>query len=367
MCLHPIQIKYKDYLGFDRYLSAPCGKCAVCLRSQQNGWSIRLYEESRCWKYLVFVTFTYKNDSLPYIVDDSGLSHSTVYLKDVSSCIKRFRTKFSRLYDQKADFKYFVCSEYGSRSTKRPHYHGLFFFNFDPIHFGLLLDDWSNRFGFVHHKVVDASSKSRLKTCRYVSKYITKTCYQSRKSEIERGLINPCSFIMSKGIGSNYVSRMMHYHRPDIIGEGDLNSIIERMYYTFDGRVKYALPRYYKDRFFRKLVIKHYYDAEFSNDLGAVSYSYRKVVKRYTSENFLSVAIADFTRNRYNVEFLRSLKQRERYFLSSLGDSARYKAIADEVSFRKSLDEDSRSLALQRLADDLTQRAFTDFHSEPLY
>lgn len=367
MCLHPIQVKYKDYLGYDRYLSAPCGKCAICLRSQQNGWSIRLYEESRCWKYLVFVTFTYNDDSLPHFIDDSGSLHSSVYLKDVSSCIKRFRTNYLRLYDKKADFKYFVCSEYGSRSTKRPHYHGLFFFNFDPVHFGLLLNDWSDRFGFVHHKVVDSSSKSRLKTCRYVSKYITKTSYQSRKNEIKSGLIYPCSFIMSKGIGSGYVSRMWQYHRPDLIGKGDLNTIIDRMYYTFDGRVKYALPRYYKDRFFRKLVFKHYYDVNFSDDFGAVSYSYRKVVKRYTSENFLSIAIADHARNRYNVEFLRSVKERERSLLSTYGDSARFKAVADEVSFRKSLDEDSRSLAIQRLADDLTQRAFTDFHSESLY
>lgn len=357
MCDNPIYIPFTDYCGIKRYIPCPCCKCPSCLKDHRNGWSIRLFEESKVWKYVRFITLTYKPESLPVSLNKgTGELVSTARIKDVSNCFKWFRTYYKRTYGEDCKLKYFVCSEYGSKGSKRPHYHGLVFFNFDPSRFGSFLDHWSTLFGYTLVKPVGNSIKDKQSVTRYVTKYITKKRFCSRSSDIFEGLISAPSFVMSKGLGSSYVTRMYDYHR-----NCELHDMVDRMYYTFDGKIKYSLPKFYKERFYKKVKYKLNYDVTFSEDYGAVSFHNVRLVKRYTSECLLSVAIADLVRNRSVANFCRAVRFTERTLPKS--DRSRFQAVAQvRINSIRSLQDKSITNATN-LADEINTRYFTDFHS----
>ena len=309
-CLFPIQIKYQDFLGYDRYIDAPCGKCHHCLKNRQNDWSIRLYEESRDWLHIDFVTFTYNDHSLPVNVEVDHLtgeviSRSSLRMKDVSDAIKRFRTRYFRLYGENLDLKYFFCGEYGSRGSKRPHYHALIYYNCDPLRLKALYQDWRNTFGFVHDKHVNISSTDRKKVSIYVSKYLTKSFFCSRQEEINAGLIERPRYIMSKGIGSGYIERSKSWHT-----HCDVDVMVDRMFYSFGDKFRYSLPRYYKDRFYHKKefvpVVDYEYTFENINQVAEIRSA--KYVTRFTCQNYLSFTIADIVRKRHIVKLYKDIR-----------------------------------------------------------
>lgn len=354
MCDNPIYRAYTDYCGITRYVPCPCCKCPSCLKDHRNSWMIRLFEESKNWRYIRFVTLTYSDESLPCVINgDTGELVSTVLISDVSSAIKRFRTAYYRTYGYIADFKYFCCSEYGPNNTKRPHYHCLFFFNFDPRRFGLFLDDWRSRFGYVLDKPVRSSIDDKVKISRYVSKYIVKGGLCSRADDVLNGVIYRPSFIMSKGIGVSYVSRMYSYHR-----DCEVHEMVNRMYYTFDGKVRYPLPKFYKDRFYRKLKSKIKYEVIYNEDFTACSFSYVRTVKRYTSESLLSVAIADIVRARRVSDFYKSVRFEESRGLTRPQAIAKARLLFIDRQLSIS---DSNATAL---ADEMRSKFFSDRHSE---
>lgn len=353
MCDNPFYVQYTDYCGIKRTVPCPCCKCPSCLKDHRNGWMIRLYEESKCWRYVRFITLTYNELSVPRVVNPvTGELVTNGCLADVSSTFKRFRTNYTRVYGYKPDFKYFICLEYGPNRSKRPHYHGLVFFDFDPKRFGLFLDDWSSKKGFVLDKPVGNENIDKQRIVRYVSKYITKQEYCSRKDDILDGAISRPSFIMSKGIGASYVSRMYDYHRNCTV-----ETMVDRMFYTFDGKVRYPLPKFYKERFYKKLKTKIQYEGFYNEDFTAFSLSCVRTVKRYTSECLLSVAIGDVVRARRLSDFYKSVR-----FEESCGTS-RFEAIAKtrlhEIENRRIV----KVANSQSLADELRLRYFTDHHS----
>lgn len=356
MCNNPVYIEYIDYYGVKRTIPCPCCKCPSCLKDHRNGWMIRLFEESKCWKYVRFVTLTYNDVALPRSVDTStGELVSTARISDVSNSFKWFRTRYLRSFGQKCDLKYFVCSEYGSNGTKRPHYHGLVFFDFPPERFGLFLDHWRSLFGHVLDKPVGNSTSDKVAVVRYVSKYITKKTFSSRSDDILNGVISAPRFVMSKGIGSSFVSRMYNYYR-----NCDVNTMVDRMFYTFDGKIKYPLPRFYKDRFYKKIKYKERYDVIFSEGHGAVSFLNFRYVKRYTSESLLSLAIADIVRNRSVARFCKSVRFEESKYS---GSRKRFKTVAS-VRLNDIESKYDRSVAdSSSLADEMNIRHFTDRHS----
>ena len=77
MCLSPIT--YKDTRGNTPVVrTVPCGHCLECVSAFQNSWSIRLGEESKCWKFSAFVTLKYCDQRVPLIdvtLDEIGRAH----------------------------------------------------------------------------------------------------------------------------------------------------------------------------------------------------------------------------------------------------------------------------------------------------
>lgn len=156
------------------FVSAPCGKCAVCLNKKRKEYRARLlFEASECAD-VVFFTLTYNDANLP----SNGLERS-----DVSKFFKRFRINLQRYvmsalnmsYEEAVEFckfRSFYCGEYG-KTTKRAHYHGLLFF--DRSLRGLYtkfmkIFNRSWALGFVHYEI----PRNKAATVSYVSKYITK-------------------------------------------------------------------------------------------------------------------------------------------------------------------------------------------------
>lgn len=175
MCTSPITIRTNSIDGTTS-MQVPCGKCAECLKTKQNDYMVRIYEELTQSSKAVFLTLTYSNENVPYFMRD-GVKYLTVWKKDVKDWIKRFRTNYDRATGIKG-IRYFLCSEYGPK-THRPHYHAIFF-NLSRVDMKIALADWSERFGFVMAKDIDFSdTKSLMNSARYLSKYCTKGVFES--------------------------------------------------------------------------------------------------------------------------------------------------------------------------------------------
>lgn len=173
MCVCPIAIKINNVDGV-RNIQVPCGKCFECLKTKQNDYMVRIYEEMMQVSKSCFLTLTYSNDTVPYLVRD-GKKFLTVWKQDVKDWIKRFRTNYERKTGVKG-IRYFLCSEYGPK-THRPHYHAIFF-GLSCSDMEIALNDWRSRFGFVMAKDVNYNCRDMETVARYVSKYASKGVFE---------------------------------------------------------------------------------------------------------------------------------------------------------------------------------------------
>lgn len=218
MCLSPVSVNLSNRVRFfnpdgilSGYQSVPCGHCSECLSTKQNGFFVRaLAEHNDCISKggkCVFLTFTYSDDFVP------NLTYSLSYNKETSSydivhdvqfgltpfpfdlyCFHKphlqtflnsIRKKYERLGFTDC-LRYFITSEYGSdaRYTQRPHYHALFYLNFDLVSY---YDGFSDHgiYKFLsdvnslwHYGIVSPSKKGLVVddgfAASYCSKYVGK-------------------------------------------------------------------------------------------------------------------------------------------------------------------------------------------------
>ena len=203
-CEHPKRIinPYTDEVQY-----VPCRKCASCLNKRSLEWSRRLESECKFHRYSMFVTLTYDNAHLPVLTpvynedgsirewhsnrdydnsqvikheeryrpiriqnsDVIGVAH--VCKSDVVKFFKRLRSNIHYHFKQNninesEKIRYFICSEYGSR-TLRPHYHFILWFDSETIcrEFGRFLSkSWT--LGRKDFSLVNSSAP------QYVAKYL---------------------------------------------------------------------------------------------------------------------------------------------------------------------------------------------------
>lgn len=194
-------------------MQVPCGRCAECQTNLSNQWYYRTWYEWQdlvaCNGYVLFDTLTYAPKHLPMLSNTwSCLDKTEDFPCFEPIHIRRFlqllRQRLIRAGYSKNAFRYFLTSEYGSdsRYTHRPHYHILLFVydnNIDPLYLSRLIGDiWQygrtdglpyKNVGYVLGKRVfraDCGLVSRLWTCKYVSKYVQKSC--QFQHEIDRRL-----------------------------------------------------------------------------------------------------------------------------------------------------------------------------------
>mgnify|MGYP000861102487 CR=1 FL=1 len=170
-------------------------------------------EENRKSLSSYFITLTYD--------DLLRNTYGNVDKKDCQDFLKRLR------YYLDIKFKYYLVSEYGSK-TFRPHYHALLFFR-DSIDKDTVTDAIQKawKYGFIQIGKAESAS------IHYVTKYII------RKSIDINGLL-PTFTLMSKrpAIGIDYINSKKGYHN------------INNPYVTFEGGFKGVMPRYYKDKIY---------------------------------------------------------------------------------------------------------------------
>lgn len=258
----------------DNYLNTfPCGKCVRCINKKRTEWAFRMDQESKDHATAYFVTLTYTEENLPYLNLETGqypvrlnsditelreddYLEAIVYKKDIQDFIKNVRrqtehfvnkhdyTKSHRNYnwateDQKPYWKqlrsqvhepylirYYFSSEYGTKSTKRPHYHGILWNLQPPIARKLELQQiWKK--GNVMITPIDDS----IGTYYYLTKYL----FKQRNYDIWS--FKPFQLMSQKPfIGHRYLETSRDYH----IGKGNL--------ITKFNRRDIVLPRIYADR-----------------------------------------------------------------------------------------------------------------------
>lgn len=234
-CYHPLKVKcFDSHLGQFVERFVPCGKCYHCLETKQNEWCSRVYAHLEDFKYAYFVTLTYRSfsqgslrfPSLRYIFNylrESAFNNDSFNYGNVltwSPCLlvkSHYQNYFKRLRKVAPIFTFFGCGEYGKRFG-RPHYHFIIF-SHEPIEKQLFIDAWSlslsvDEFGnvrpsknsngkFRHHfgkvdvqelftngvfsnnKVsVDGSIMDAARVIKYVSKYVGKKSYNTKRIEL---------------------------------------------------------------------------------------------------------------------------------------------------------------------------------------
>lgn len=152
MCISPVYAEQKKYIrtakSGNKYIDTemyrgrisdaynpkacfPCGKCFECKTQKIEEWQIRWKEQLKTSvqgsSYLL--TLTYNDENLPQIIYPDGSQYSTLYYSDVTKFLKRLRkrqdTICKKMHIENPKITYHGCGEYGSRNTKRPHYHVL--------------------------------------------------------------------------------------------------------------------------------------------------------------------------------------------------------------------------------------------------
>lgn len=269
----PVLHHVRDYVGYDGVKSScacstkspcyitrtfPCGHCAECLKTKHSKLSYRLYRECCRSSSVHFITFTYRNDTIPiscvhefydssvdsrsgelalsepYFPSDSIQSLYRKYLllhspgnnvmpdllhyssphsgsffiapsidrRGFRLFIKRCRVNYERWNNHPLDFKYMVVGEYGSK-TRRPHFHMLAF-GLTRNQVGFISSQWHQQFGncdvrFVTPDFKDGCAEGYAKVSRYLSKYCSKGLFD--KDRPSYAFSEHSRIMSSKGIG----------------------------------------------------------------------------------------------------------------------------------------------------------------------
>lgn len=180
MCYKPIRVK-NPKIDFNAktdksFLYVPCGKCESCKNRKRSDILVRLYFSLLHYQNIGgcahYVTLTYSDDYLPYIVTN-GRKRPCFSKKDIQKYIKRLRINLQRQLNIK-DTQYYVASEFGG-TTHRPHYHMIFFHdNFAKslaVNF-YLCHEW--QLGFTKLGNLSNGIVTSISALQYCSKYVTK-------------------------------------------------------------------------------------------------------------------------------------------------------------------------------------------------
>jgi len=219
ICMNPFTLSEENG-GFQ----VPCGKCYNCKRRRTSSWSVRLVKEGERSISAHFLTLTYNTDSVP--ISDNGFM--TLKKSDLQKFFKRLRKWHGK---NTTPLKYYAVGEYGGQ-TKRPHYH-IVIFNANLEHFER---SWSidlKPLGQIH--IGNITEASIGYTLKYICKDSQIPLHKNDDRQKEFAL-------MSKGLGSNYLTeKMIKWHK---------DKTEERIYVPLKDGKKAPLPRYYKQKMY---------------------------------------------------------------------------------------------------------------------
>lgn len=190
-----------------------------------------------------FITFTYKNETLPKVQTEYG-ERGSLCREHTSLFLNSFRHWYARRENNSVFPRYFLCGEYGSK-TFRPHYHFLLGTQ-DGEAVNWCVNWWRMRFGRVDCKAVSKDFASFERTARYLAKYTAKAPLENR-TRLVPGQVRPYC-LHSRDWGSSLFTRL-----PRFYGKlGDFNEmsayVTQQINKTSVGNFRYKLPKYYRKR-----------------------------------------------------------------------------------------------------------------------
>lgn len=226
ICMNPFTLKEEN--GGHQ---VPCGKCWNCKRRRASSWSVRLMKEYERSSTGYFVTLTYDTQYVPI----SKKGFMTLDKKHLQNFFKRLRQWHEK---DAQSIKYYAVGEYGGK-TLRPHYHIIVF----NANIEFIEKSWSEcvnkkegifrKLGDIHYGSLTEASVG------YTLKYISKAKIIPLHQNDDR---IPEFSLMSKGLGSNYLTeKMIKWHK---------NSPAERIFVPLKDGKKAPMPRYFKEKIF---------------------------------------------------------------------------------------------------------------------
>lgn len=212
-----------------------CGKCLNCRRNYSDAWAFRMKKEIEYFPvkdvWSLFITLTYNDEHLP--TNEKGLV--TLNHDAYSKYVKRVRSQLKRDFGETVHLSIIGCGEYGAK-TGRPHYHLVV----HGIPFSWK-DSWSElvnaleqkwKFGYSYVKCCNSD------VAGYVTKYSLKDLNKGRDDYLALD-VEPPFRVFSNGIGMNYFEQNVER--------------IRREGFCRDGKYKVSIPKYFKDRFFKRI------------------------------------------------------------------------------------------------------------------
>lgn len=99
-----------------------CGQCIGCRLERSRKWAMRCVHEAQMHDDNCFITLTYNDDNLHYVVDmETGELSPTLVKRDWQLFMKKLRWEFKDV-----KIRFYMAGEYGDQSA-RPHYHACIF------------------------------------------------------------------------------------------------------------------------------------------------------------------------------------------------------------------------------------------------
>lgn len=299
------------------FLAVPCGKCVLCSEKKAKEWSTRAMCESQTsCSPPIFFTLTYNDFCLPW----NGVRKGAC-----QRFIKRLRVNLERYMNCKCKIRYYMCSEYGSK-TGRPHYHGILW-NLpllEPRNITYLIQkSWSfdvskkfydtlpeqlDKYGDPVLKYYDFKDKRHRVLYGYTTNSVCtkgRVCYAMkymRKDAVIPNGKNNIFFLSSRkgGLGSEWIeSKLSEYRKNPSLLDVQLTDIWSSEKYTG------VLPRFFKNKIApsNSLLIKkdirdtfklwNYYTNKFHTFIGFEYTSNSRVLEHYPSLPFHRCRVYD--------------------------------------------------------------------------
>jgi hypothetical protein len=204
----------------------PCGRCELCLQSRTRDWSHRLQFQAQGSDGSIFLTLTYRPDTLP--------ANFSLDKRDCQLFMKRLRTYIERAtfidgiktpYSPLTKIKYFIAGEYGPK-TNRPHYHAIIFGLKNNLYTQKLIE---HAWGLGHVDVQGFSPDAAY----YVAGYCQKKLY-GQKGVNQYGRRLPPFSLMSIKLGHRWLL-------------ANMEELKKKMTYAVKGRV-YTISRWMRKK-----------------------------------------------------------------------------------------------------------------------
>ena len=288
-------------------LRVNCGKCPACLQQKASFRANRIRNNSRAGDVTLFVTLTYKNEFIPYILEkdladgvcqlpvyrqkniryirkssnyDSKLSYrpgtlldtyyveypddfdknrfhllkndnsgvnriGVIYYKDLQNFFKRLRINLDRHYGITEPFTFFACAEIGP-TTGRAHFHTLIEFrkDYEKAFRSAILESWP----YADRRRTQQYIELARDAASYVSSYVNRS--SDFPSFFENNVFRPKhSYSHNYGMGNNSFGLSAILQKVD---SGDMSYLRP---ITRDGVKQFVnvpIPEYVVNRFFPK-------------------------------------------------------------------------------------------------------------------